>query len=215
MAKSSTIAGLRDDYDEVGLSRKSLLANPFKQFDKWMNEALQAGIDQPNAMTLATASSEGIPSARIVLLKEADENGFVFFTNYEGKKGKELTANPRAALVFLWLPLARQVRVEGSVHQVDARASDEYFQSRPLGSRIGAWASPQSQRVANRAALESMYDECAQKFGDGEVPRPPHWGGYCVVPNMIEFWQGQPSRLHDRFRYLRSQSQWTIERVAP
>ena len=215
MAKSSTIAGLRDDYDEAGLTRKNLLADPFKQFDKWMSEAIQAGIDQPNAMTLATASPDGVPSARIVLLKEVDEKGFVFFTNYGGKKGRELTENPRAALVFLWLAQARQVRVEGKVHRVDASASDEYFASRPLGSRIGAWASPQSQEVENRGVLETLFNDYAQKFSDGNVPRPPHWGGYCVVPDMIEFWQGQPSRLHDRFRYLRSEADWKIERVAP
>lgn len=215
MAKSSTIAGLRDDYDEAGLARKNLLADPFMQFGKWMNEAIQAGIEQPNAMTLATASPDGMPSARIVLLKEVDENGFVFFTNYDGKKGKELVENPRAALVFLWLPQARQVRVEGRVLRVDASTSDEYFASRPLGSRIGAWASPQSQEVANRGVLESLYNDYARKFSDGNVPRPPHWGGYCVVPDMVEFWQGQPSRLHDRFRYLRTGAEWKIERIAP
>jgi pyridoxamine 5'-phosphate oxidase len=210
-----SIADIRDDYKKKGLSRSDLLDHPFKQFDKWMSEAIEADLEQPNAMTLATASREGQPSARIVLLKEVDQNGFVFFTNYNGRKGKELEANPRAALVFMWSPQARQVRVEGTVHRISDLASEAYFKTRPLGSRIGAWASPQSQIVSNRAELESLYGAYAEKFSNGEVPRPAHWGGYCLVPNRVEFWQGQPNRLHDRFRYLRTSTGWDIDRLAP
>lgn len=215
MPKSSTIANLRDDYGRPGLSRSDLVADPLEQFRRWMEQAVEAGIDQPNAMTLATVSPEGKPSARIVLLKEVNEEGFVFFTNYNGRKGDDLKVNPHAALVWLWLPLARQVRVEGVVHRTSDEASDEYFKTRPLGSRIGAWASPQSQVVAHRGVLEDAFEEYAQMYSDGNVPRPTHWGGYGLVPDMIEFWQGQPNRLHDRFRYLRTEAGWEIARLGP
>ncbi len=209
------LAALRKDYTLAGLRRADLAADPFQQFERWFQEAQDAGVIEPNAMTLATATPEGLPSARTVLLKSFDTNGFVFYTNYDSRKGHELAANPHACLVFPWLALERQVKVYGLVSQVSREETATYFNSRPVGSRIGAWASPQSQVVANREALEEARTEAETRFGDHPIPPPPHWGGYCVTPTAIEFWQGRPSRLHDRLRYRWQRGAWMIERLAP
>ena len=213
---SIDIASIRDDYSAPGLMEKDMAADPLKQFERWMDDAISANLDQPNTMTLATATPKGVPSARIVLLKEVNERGFVFFTNYRSQKARELEDNPLAALVFFWLPLHRQVRVEGYVDRVSNDVSDAYFESRPLGSQIGAWASPQSDVIASRAILESAYADIEKRYEKEDVPRPPHWGGYCLVPHAIEFWQGQPSRLHDRLQYRKEkEGNWILERLAP
>lgn len=199
------------------LTKAAVDPNPIQQFEKWSQEARATGMSEQDAisMTLATATRYGQPSARIVLLKAFDEEGFVFYTNYDSRKGNELEENARACLLFYWSPLWRQVRIEGPVERVSAAESDEYFQSRPLGSRIGAWASEQSNMVENRGVLEKRFEEFDSKFGDN-VPRPPHWGGYRVKPTVIEFWQGQENRMHDRLRYtLQDDGGWLIERLAP
>ena len=199
------------------LSKDKVDANPIIQFSKWLEEARSNGMSKQDAisMTLATSSKDGLPSARIVLLKSFDENGFVFYTNYHSRKGDELAQNPRACLLFYWAPLWRQVRVEGQIEKVSEQESEEYFQSRPLGSKVGAWASEQSKPVASRAELDHRFEEFQAKFGDS-VPRPPHWGGYRVKPKVIEFWQGQENRLHDRLSYaLQNDGSWKIERLAP
>ena len=189
--------------------------NPIQQFRLWFDEAIEAGIPETDAMTLATATSGGNPSARIVLLKSFDERGFVFYTNYQSRKAKELAENPRVSLLFYWMQIKRQVRVEGVVEKVSAEESDRYFNSRPLGSRIGAWASEQSRPVQNREQLEKSFEAYRAKFGE-QVPRPPHWGGYRVKPSRIEFWQGRDNRLHDRLRFtLQDDGSWLIERLAP
>lgn len=210
-----TAADLRRDYALTGLTEADAAADPFAQFAHWFDQALAAGLPEPNAMTLATATSDGRPSARIVLLKGFDARGFVFFTNRHSRKGRELAANPRAALVFFWPELERQVRVEGNVAPTGDDESDAYFASRPLASRLGAWASPQSETIAGREALDRNVAALTARFG-GNVPRPPHWGGYRVVPEAVEFWQGRPSRLHDRLRYIRRPGdRWLCERLAP
>jgi pyridoxamine 5'-phosphate oxidase len=191
--------------------------NPFRQFDQWSEDARAAGVSEQDtiSMTLATATRFGRPCARIVLLKSFDERGFVFYTNYNSRKGSELEENAQACLLFYWPQLWRQVRIEGAVERVSAEESDEYFHSRPLGSKIGAWASEQSAPIESRLALDQRFQEFSWKFGDN-VPRPPHWGGYRVKPNVIEFWQGQENRLHDRLRFvLQDDGQWAIERLAP
>jgi pyridoxamine 5'-phosphate oxidase len=188
---------------------------PVLQFDKWWKEAVSSSIDEVNAMTLATVNSDGKPSARIVLLKGFDDSGFVFFTNYLSDKGKSISQHPYVSLVFFWKELERQVRVEGSCIQVSESESDEYFLSRPIGSRLGAWASPQSTVISSRSMLDQNLDEVTTKYANGIVPRPAHWGGYRVVPEMVEFWQGRPSRLHDRIRYRKDEHQWLIDRLAP
>ena len=202
---------------DQALRESDVHANPFVQFQQWLEQAAAAGTALPEAMTLATATADGRPSARMVLLRGCDERGFVFFTNYESRKAGDLTANPRAALVFFWEPQDRQVRVEGRVEKVSAEESDTYFHSRPRGSRLGAWASPQSQVLPGRDALDAWVNEMEAKYAGQDVfPRPPHWGGYRVVPELIEFWQGQPSRLHDRLRYQRqADGSWKIDRLAP
>lgn len=198
------------------LRRADLDPDPVRQFARWLGEAEQAGIALPNAMTLATASGEGAPSARMVLLKEVDGRGFVFFSNDDSHKGRELAANPRAALVFHWPALSRQVRVEGRVERVADREADAYFASRPRGSQLGAHASAQSRVIPERTFLEARLEAVTRQFAGREVPRPPHWGGYRVVPAAVEFWQEGDHRLHDRLRYRRDEAGgWLIERLAP
>jgi len=212
----STIADIRKDYQHLSLTEKDVKQNPFDQFADWWDAAIHASIDEVNAMTLATASPDGIPAARIVLLKGFDSNGFVFFTNYESFKGRQLAENPRACLVFFWKELERQVRITGLVEKTSAAESDNYFNSRPESSRIGAWASPQSRVINSRAQLEEEEKAFARRFDGKTIHRPPHWGGYRVKPGTIEFWQGRPSRLHDRIQYsLQDGGSWLIERLAP
>jgi pyridoxamine 5'-phosphate oxidase len=207
---------LRREYTDAGLDEQDLDANPFKQFEKWFQQAIDAEIDLPDAMTLATATKDGIPSARIVLLRGLDERGFVFYTDYESQKGKELAENPNAALVFYWRELDRQVRITGQVSRVSRENSNNYFQSRPAGSRLAALASKQSEVIPDRKILEDRFEQLAAQYQDTEIPLPSDWGGYRLSPNMIEFWSGRPSRLHDRLRYTRqSNDDWRIERISP
>jgi pyridoxamine 5'-phosphate oxidase len=213
---ASSIADIRKDYRLHSLSENEVDANPFRQFDTWWQEATNSAIEEVNAMTLATASAEGIPSARIVLLKSYDDRGFVFFSNYNSYKGMNMDENPRACLVFFWKELERQVRITGLVEKVSAAESDEYYNSRPEGSRIGAWASPQSTVITSRDWLEVQQNQYAKEFLSKPIVRPPHWGGYRVKPITIEFWQGRPDRLHDRLQYsLEENGGWMIERLAP
>jgi len=210
------IADIRQDYRLQTLDEAGVAADPIQQFGVWWQEALQSEIVEVNAMTLATANEQGVPSARIVLLKGYDERGFVFFSNHESKKAADLQVNPVASLVFFWKELERQVRISGSVEKVTELESDQYFQSRPEGSRIGAWASPQSTVISSRQVIEEKVEALQAAFEGKEIPRPLHWGGYRVVPSSIEFWQGRSSRLHDRIRYtLQSDDNWVIERLAP
>lgn len=212
---SRSISQLGREHSTASLELDQLDPDPIEQFGRWMQEALDAGIMLPNTMTLATASADGAPSARMVLLKGVDSEGFSFFTNFESRKGRELAANPRAALVFHWPDLARQVRVAGSVTRLGEPESDDYFSTRPPGSKFGAWASPQSETLGGRRELEQRVDELATQYPDGDMPRPSHWGGYRVGPIEIEFWQGRSNRLHDRFLYERSGDHWSIRRLAP
>ncbi|EHP38803.1 pyridoxamine 5'-phosphate oxidase [Cupriavidus basilensis OR16] len=209
------LADLRRTYVLGSLSESDVAPDPISQFQRWFDEAIHAKLPEPNAMTLATVDADGQPSARIVLLKGMDAQGFTFFTNYESRKGLDLAANPRAALLFHWVQLERQVRVEGRVEKVTDSESDAYYASRPLGSRLGAWASEQSREVADRTVLEQREADFRAKFGDNP-PRPAHWGGYRLVPTRIEYWQGRPSRLHDRIAYrLAPDGSWQIVRLSP
>jgi pyridoxamine 5'-phosphate oxidase len=209
------LSRLRKEYARAGLRESDADRDPIEQFRRWFDEALAADLHEPNAMTLATSTPDGRPSARIVLLKGFDERGFVFYTNYEGRKGEELAANPRAALVLYWGELERQVRIEGRVSLVPDEESDAYFEGRPRGSQLGAWASEQSRPAKDRGVLEERLRELEAEHGDREVPRPPFWGGYRVEPEVIEFWQGRENRLHDRLRYRRSYEGWKVERLQP
>ena len=212
----NNIADIRRDYSHKSLSESDVDANAIRQFGKWWREAVSSKIDEVNAMTLATASIDALPSARIVLLKEFNEKGFVFFSNYESYKAQQLAENPKACLVFFWKELERQVRITGLIEKINSKQSDEYFQSRPESSRIGAWASPQSRVIEDRQWLDEKFNELVNKMEGTAIPRPPHWGGYIVKPVVIEFWQGRPSRLHDRIQYtLEENGGWKIERLAP
>lgn len=213
---SDKVAQMRLSYTRGGLSEDSAPSEPLSLFGEWFEAATEAEVLEPNAMTLATVSPDGWPSARVVLLKAYDAEGFIFYTNYESRKGRELDAVGRAALVFWWGPLERQVRVEGAVSRVSPELSDAYFQSRPRGSRLGAWASPQSQPIDARGELDVRLAQATARYEEGEVPRPPHWGGYRLTPRRVEFWQGRPSRLHDRLLYsLEDGGQWRRQRLAP
>lgn len=213
---NANVADLRKDYQLQGLSETDADRNPFKQFQVWFDQALAAQLPEPNAMTVATVTKSGKPRARIVLLKNFDERGFVFYTNYHSHKGQELADNPQAAIAFWWAELERQVRIEGRVLKVSDRESDEYFHSRPFNSRLGAWASEQSQVIESREVLEQSLQDLKTKYENQDIPRPPHWGGFRVIPTAIEFWQGRPSRLHDRLLYsLLDDGSWQIERLSP
>ncbi len=210
------IAALRRTYALQSLNKSDVSASPFEQFGHWFDEAVSGQILEPNAMTLATVGEHGRPSARIVLLKGFDQNGFVFFTNYQSRKGQEMATCPNAALLFCWLELERQIRIEGAIEKISRAESEAYFVSRPKGSQIGAWASPQSKIIEDRAVLENKQAELdAQYKQDDVLPLPPHWGGYILRPDYFEFWQGRESRLHDRIAYQKTANDWTIDRLAP
>ena len=224
---SNAIADIRKDYKLASLEEADVASNPIDQFTRWWNDAVASQIDEVNAMTLATVNAAGVPAARIVLLKGYNPEGFIFFTNYESDKGKNLAHNPNAALVFFWKELERQIRIEGTVQKVSAEESDRYFNSRPASSRIGAWASPQSAVIENRLVIEQNVERYSSIFANDSIERPDHWGGYIVEPRSIEFWQGRSSRLHDRIRYkletsaynaatdTKTDVNWKIERLAP
>jgi len=209
------LAALRRDYALATLDERDVDADPIRQFERWFADAAAARVPEPNAMTLSTATRDGVPSARIVLLKGVDANGFAFYTDYRSRKGAELAENPLAALTFLWKEIERQVRITGSVSRVSTQESDAYFRTRPLGSRVGAWASHQSAVLASREELEARVQDVIGRFPDGDVPLPPHWGGFRVAPDEIEFWQGRPDRLHDRLLYRRGERGWEISRLSP
>jgi pyridoxamine 5'-phosphate oxidase len=213
-AIATALADLRKDYALKTLEEKDAASDPMQFFGLWMVEAIHAQVPEPTAMNLSTVDERGRPAARIVLLKGVDKRGFVFYTNYESRKGRELAARPHAALTFLWKELERQVRIEGTVEKVSPQESQEYFATRPLGSRIGAWASPQSQVIENRGWLERRWEAFDAQYGENP-PLPPHWGGYRVKPDYLEFWQGRRSRLHDRIAYTLRDTAWSVSRLAP
>ncbi len=209
------IGEIRKEYTKFGLNRNDLLANPLNQFEKWFEQAREAELKEVNAMSIATVRADGMPQVRTVLLKIFDERGFVFFTNYNSAKSKEIGANPKASILFPWLDLERQVRISGAVERISKVESLKYFTSRPRGSQLGAWISEQSQVISNRTVLKTLMNQIKEKFKEGEVPLPDAWGGYRIVPESYEFWQGRANRLHDRFKYLRDDDVWSISRLAP
>jgi pyridoxamine 5'-phosphate oxidase len=209
------LADIRKDYTQRTLDITDVNPNPIEQFRIWFDECIMAEITEPNAMTLASVQADGMPACRVVLLKEVNDEGFVFYTNYASDKGKQLIENGKAALNFFWKELERQVRIEGYVQQVDGAISDEYFNTRPRESQIGAWVSPQSREIENRTVLAELFTKISQQYEGQAVPRPPHWGGFLVNPVRIEFWQGRASRLHDRICYQKNGTDWTIKRLAP
>jgi pyridoxamine 5'-phosphate oxidase len=212
----TSVADLRQEYTFQGLSETDVHPNPFEQFKTWFDQAVAAQLPEPNAMTIATVTADGKPSARIVLLKDYDERGFVFYTNYKSHKGQQLVENPWGAIAFWWAELERQVRIEGRVEKVSPAESDAYFHSRPKGSQLGAWASNQSQVIESREVLEQQLQKLKEEYDNKQVPRPPNWGGFRVIPSEIEFWQGRPSRLHDRLLYQRGEDgSWKIQRLSP
>lgn len=216
MLTPEQLAALRQDYSQRGLRRAELDPDPIVQFNRWLAEALQQQIPEPNAMVLSTVDPAGQPWSRTVLLKVCDARGFAFFTNYESAKGAQLAANPRSALTFLWVPMERQVSIAGTITKTSREESEQYFHSRPTSSQLGAWASSQSASIADRAELEKQFADAREKYGEMAIPLPPHWGGYTIAPHTIEFWQGRRSRLHDRLRYVKQPGgAWKIERLAP
>lgn len=211
-----SVADLRQNYTRSGLSETEIEPNPVTQFSLWFQQAIETQLPEPNAMTIATVAGNGQPSARVVLLKHFDARGFVFYTNYDSLKGKQLTENPQVALVFWWAELERQVRIEGKVTKVSDSESNEYFHSRPKGSQIGAWVSNQSQVIESREILDKKLANLEAQYQEQDIPRPPHWGGFRVIPNLIEFWQGRPNRLHDRLCYYwKEENSWEIKRLSP
>jgi pyridoxamine 5'-phosphate oxidase len=210
------LPSLRKEYSQAALDAKSVSQDPIRQFTKWFEEAVTAKVPEPNAMTLATVNENGRPASRIVLLKGIEDYKFVFYTNYQSRKGKELDQNPACALTFFWPELERQVRIEGAASRIDEKRSEKYFQSRPRGSQVGAWASPQSSVISDRSLLETRAKQIEAKYAADEfLPKPNQWGGYEIDPLMVEFWQGRPSRLHDRILYTKDESGWKINRLAP
>ncbi|WP_294081463.1 pyridoxamine 5'-phosphate oxidase [Proteiniphilum sp. UBA5384] len=209
------LSRMRQEYREGSLDETEVALNPLDQFKLWMDAAIASGLSEPNAMVVATTTVSGKPSARVVLLKELNDQGFVFYTNYMSRKGRELLANPFTAVVFDWHEIERQVRIEGTVEKVEDKESDTYFNVRPDDAKIGAWASPQSKVVKSREELKKMEEEYATQFEGSDIPRPPHWGGFLIRPTMIEFWQGRPNRMHDRIAYYKIDMDWEIVRLAP
>ncbi|MEY2491487.1 MAG: pyridoxamine 5-phosphate oxidase [Verrucomicrobiota bacterium] len=215
MDRSVEMAALRQEYSVQGLRRVDLDPDPFKQFGTWFTAAVEAGVRDVNAMTLATVSPDGQPTGRVVLLKGYGHDGFVFYTNYHSEKGQHFQKNPRAGLVILWKELERQIRIDGVAEKISREESIRYFHSRPVGSQLGAWVSHQSEVIDARRVLDARLAELTERFAGQEIPLPPHWGGYRVRPERFEFWQGRPNRLHDRFRYTREDKSWRLERIAP